>query len=50
LGRLSPIDPDLSALLDLWGRLPKCGKKLLRQTAETLAGTLKPGNMDTERS
>jgi hypothetical protein len=33
-------DPDLAALLALWDRLPEGGRKLLRQTAETLAETL----------
>jgi hypothetical protein len=33
-------DPDLTALLALWDRLPDGGRKLLRQTAETLAGAL----------
>jgi transcriptional regulator of acetoin/glycerol metabolism len=37
-----PNDPDLARLLELWGRLPEGGRRLLRQTAETLCGAL-PG-------
>jgi hypothetical protein len=40
LARLSLNDADLTALLALWDRLPESGRKLLRRTAETLAGTL----------
>jgi hypothetical protein len=40
LARLSPNDPHLIALLEVWDRLPDGGRKLLRQTAETLAGVL----------
>jgi hypothetical protein len=40
LARESPNDPDLTVLLELWDRLPEPGRKLLRQTAETLVGTL----------
>ena len=38
-GALAASDPDLATLLDLWPMLPDGGRKLLRQTAETLAGT-----------
>ena len=40
LARESQKDPDLAALLAAWDRLPDGGRKLLRQTAEALAGTL----------
>ena len=40
LAQESPNDPDLAALLALWDRLPEGGRKLLRQTAEALMGTL----------
>jgi hypothetical protein len=43
LARLSPDDADLTAVLALWDRLPAGGRKLLRQTAETLAGALPVG-------
>jgi hypothetical protein len=35
-------DPDLARLLELWERLPEAGRKLLRQTAETICGELNP--------
>jgi hypothetical protein len=33
-------DADLARLLELWSDLPEAGRKLLRTTAETLAGQL----------
>src|SRR5262245_51502232 len=38
----APVHPDLAALLALWDRLPEAGRKLLRQTAETLAAQPPP--------
>jgi hypothetical protein len=40
LARESENDPDLARLLELWERLPEGGRRLLRQTAETLCGEL----------
>jgi hypothetical protein len=42
LARESQNDPDLAALLALWDRLPERGRRLLRETAEAMTGTL-PG-------
>jgi hypothetical protein len=40
LAREAEKDPDLARLMELWERLPKRGRKLLRQTAETIFGEL----------
>jgi hypothetical protein len=40
LARESEKDADLARLLELWERLPEGGRRLLRQTAETLCGEL----------
>ena len=34
----------------LWGRLPESSRKLLRQTAETLAGALSPADQAENES